>query len=361
MFYIQIVISLLLIKFAQNSVIRNDDTPAESLYDDNDKVVVLTNENFYQSIFDQPYANNVEFYNSFCGFCRNFAPHYKKFAEDIYEWRDVIQVAAIDCANDANNDICRDMEVMKYPTLRYFAPYSRNDTNHLGIEIEHAPMTVGEPHLYQLMSNTSTAPSSWPNLKPVQMKSKELLFDNLPEGVDYIFLVYEPNNQSVVAQKVALDLRKINEIQVRQVASISVATNLGLKVQSSVYAGAKNTKEVNRLPTVGKLNRTKVREAIKQFLTLKGIRKIQSDEQLPVPAENIPSSSQTNIETASEAGPNGRDAAIIDYVKSHRSFAFQADVEVAIHYSLSHELVKYGKMNEEQITALKRYISILQK
>lgn len=361
MILLKFVISLLVISnFAQSSVIRNDNAPAESLYDNNDKVFVLTNDNFYESIFDQPHASNVEFYNSFCGFCRNFAPIYKKFADDIYGWRDIIHVSAIDCANDANNDICRDMEIMKYPTLRYFPPFYRNETSHLGIEIDHPPMQVGEVHLFELMANTTTAPSNWPNLKPITTKSIDLLFQTMPRHMEHIFLVYEPNNQSVIAQKVALDLHKYPEIQVRQVASISVATSLGMNIQSTVYAGTKSTKTLERLPIGKELNRRTAREAIEHYLVAKGIRKIHADDQIQFPPE-ISSTSQSSVTVVSEVALNEHEAAIIEHVKANRGVAFQSDIEGAIRYSLVHELVKYNRMNEEQITAIRRYVSVLQK
>lgn len=357
---LRLALSFLLIGYVQNSVIRNGNEPAQSLYDSNDQVAVLTNENFYQSIYEQPYASNVEFYNSFCGFCRNFAPIYKKFAEDIVGWRDTIQVAAIDCANDANNDICRDMEIMRYPTLRYFPPFYQKETNHLGIEIDHLPQEVGEPYLFKLMANTTNVPNHWPNLNPINADSTEELFKELPSDVEYVFIVNESNNQSITAQKVAIDLRKTKEIQVRRIESASIATKLGLGNHTAIYVGDKSNKSIDYLPQPTSLNRSTVRATIEQYLQSKGLRISQADEQqLPEPDKNQLSSSVSGIPADSMI--NEKDLAIIEHVKSNPDVIFQADLETALKYSIFHELVKYNKMNEEQVMALKRYLSVLEK
>lgn len=35
-------------------------------------------------------------------------------------WKRVVAVGVVDCANDENNPLCREYEVMRYPTLRFF-------------------------------------------------------------------------------------------------------------------------------------------------------------------------------------------------------------------------------------------------
>lgn len=358
--HLRIAICLLLIGFVHNSVIRNGNEPAQSLYDDRDQVVVLTNANFYQMVYDQPYASNVEFYNSFCGFCRNFAPIYKQFAEDVAGWRDTLRVSAIDCADDANNDICRDMEIMRYPTLRYFPPFYRNETNHLGIEIQHPPHQVGESYLLELMANCTNVPDGWPNLHPIDATTSDALFDSLPMNIEYIFLVHEQgNNQSILAQKIAIDLRRFSNVQIRRIVSTAVTTNLGLGDQSAVYVGTRSNRSIEKLPqTPSTFNRSTVRTSIEQYLSSKGYRIAQSDEQqLPIP-EKVQPSEASKIPTPDET-IGEQDLAIIEHVKANPDVVYQADLETAIRYSIFHELVKYNKMNDEQIAALRRYVSIL--
>lgn len=347
---IRLLIISIAFGLAENSVVRLDGEKAKSLYESSDKVFVLTSANFYQSVFEQPYASNVEFYNSFCGFCKAFAPIYKAFAADMHDWNDVLHVSAIDCADDANNDVCRDMEIMRYPTLRYFPPHCRNETNHLGTEVQHIPMTVGEPHLFDLMANSSAVEHSWPNLQPIVSTSVSDLFASLPNYVQYVFIVYDPKNESLATQKVALDLRKTRQVQVRRVGSAAIAANLGLHVQSAVYVGTKATRSIELLKHLSDLNRDSVRMVVTDFLTSKQMELNQRSSSTSLNPIVAPKH-DTAIETAE----------IIEHVKSHPGVVYQADLETAIHYTLFHETVKYSKMNNETIAALKGYISVLNK
>lgn len=350
-----VIILIAIVNGVENSVIRLEGEKAKSLYDENGKVFVLTRDNFYQSIYDQTYASNVEFYNSFCGFCRNFAPIYKAFAEDVYGWRETIRISAIDCADDANNDICRDMEIMRYPTLRYFPPLYHNESKNLGIEVEHAPMTVGEPHLLQLMENSSKVMSSWPNLRAIESTSAVELFASVPNDVQYIFMVYDTSKEPTVAQKVALDLRTVNVAQIRRVVSAQVAHQLGLTVPLAVYVGVVSTKTIEIVKqTTEHLNRTEVRAIVENYLKSKGIRIDDDSEHIstvPPPVRSMPS-----VTAVSEA-----DREIIKHVKEHAGVVFHSDIESAIRFSIFHELVKYNNMNAEQIAALKQYLSVLQR
>merc|ERR1719239_1986635 len=47
----------------------------------------------------------VEFYASWCGYCRNLSPTFKELASEMASWRDVIQVAVIDCGDETNNQV----------------------------------------------------------------------------------------------------------------------------------------------------------------------------------------------------------------------------------------------------------------
>ena len=40
-------------------------------------------------------------------------------------WRNVIAVAAIDCAIETNMHVCRDFEIMGYPTLKLLPPKAK--------------------------------------------------------------------------------------------------------------------------------------------------------------------------------------------------------------------------------------------
>lgn len=91
--------------------------PQQGLYDNSDLVIDLNVNSLRERIFEQNYASYVEFYNSYCGFCRRFASKWKAVAENVTRWDDILKVFAIDCSDDKNNDICREFEVM---ACKYF-------------------------------------------------------------------------------------------------------------------------------------------------------------------------------------------------------------------------------------------------
>lgn len=39
-------------------------------------------------------------------------------------WQNILVIAGIDCADDNNVAICREYEVMGYPSIRFFPPHS---------------------------------------------------------------------------------------------------------------------------------------------------------------------------------------------------------------------------------------------
>ena len=56
-------------------------------------------------------------------------------------WEKIIKVGAVNCANDENMGLCREYEVMSYPTLRFFPIHS--EKSQLGIQ-DGNPRTIEE-------------------------------------------------------------------------------------------------------------------------------------------------------------------------------------------------------------------------
>lgn len=358
MAYIQfLILSWLFIGLTRPSVIRtNDDQPAVGLYNASDRVLVLTVNNFDQLVYNQSHATEVEFYNSFCGFCKKFAPIYKEYASDLYGWRSVLKVAAIDCAADENNDLCRNFEIMAYPSLRYFPPFYENTSTNLGFEVAHPPMDVGHANLVALVLNTTRKPDEWPTFTPVQYQTKDELFDDLALSTKYLFLVYDTSVGSTVAQEVALDFSGVPEIEVRQVASIPVAVGLGLMKQAALYVAQRDQRTIENI-SLKEPQRADVRQLINEYLESKG-HKMLVDEQIAEPSEDV------SVSSTSEQGAPHVDEehlTIIEYVKANRGTVFLADLEEALRYSVFHELVKYSSYTDEQRAALKHYVSVLKK
>ncbi|KAJ6442510.1 putative protein disulfide isomerase-related protein A [Purpureocillium lavendulum] len=61
----------------------------------------------------------VEFYAPWCGHCQNLKPAYEKAARNL---AGLAKVAAIDCDDDANKQLCGSMGVQGFPTLKIVRP-----------------------------------------------------------------------------------------------------------------------------------------------------------------------------------------------------------------------------------------------
>lgn len=363
MVYIQFLISLwIFIGFTHTSVIPvNDSEPAVGLYNASDRVFVLTVDNFDQTVYNQTHATEVEFYNSFCGFCRRFAPLYKEYAQNLYGWRNVLKVAAIDCAADDNSDLCRNFEIMSYPSLRYFPPFYENTTKNLGLHVEHAPMDVGHPNLVTLLLNTTKKPEQWPTFTPVQYQSRDELFNNLGLSTKFLFLLYDTSNGTTVAQEVALDFSGMPEIHVRQIASIPIAVGLGLTKQASLYVAQTDQRAIEMIK-LNELQRADVQRAINDYLVSKG-HKLPIVEQIPGPGADLSLSSTSERATGGDAPfqIDEEHSAIVEFVKANIGAVYQADLEEALKYSIFHEIIKYNSYTDEQRASLKHYVSVLKK
>ena len=85
-------------------------------------------------------------------------------------WEKVIKVGAVDCAKEENIPLCRDFEIMGYPTLKFFPAFT--DASHLGIArtggkkvdaIRYSMIDFIEQQFEE-----KKAPPHWPVLGPLQ-------------------------------------------------------------------------------------------------------------------------------------------------------------------------------------------------
>ena len=97
---------------------------AETLYNTQDNVIILSNINFTQFVVNEHQNGQklqfIQFYSSWCGHCQAFAPLFKDFLKTSLNWRDAIDIAVMDCAREENQKVCQDYNIMAYPTLKMF-------------------------------------------------------------------------------------------------------------------------------------------------------------------------------------------------------------------------------------------------
>ena len=95
------------------------------LYDqDSGRIQTLMDTNFSRHVYEDS-ANTdriqlIQFYNSWCGHCIAFAPTFKEFAHNVRHWNKLMTISVVDCAQESNVKLCRDMDIGVYPTLKLF-------------------------------------------------------------------------------------------------------------------------------------------------------------------------------------------------------------------------------------------------
>lgn len=154
-----------------------------SLYNSTDGIHSLTTQTFDQ-IYGRSNSFLVVFYADWCGHCKTFAPKYKQLARDIILWKDVIQLAAVNCADPKNLAVCRDQQVLSYPYVKYFDPFiAKGD---LGQEFDVRDTRVGsmKDSIIQVLVETSLkdetkVPSSWPDLRSLNATNKQELLQKI--------------------------------------------------------------------------------------------------------------------------------------------------------------------------------------
>ncbi|VDK84588.1 unnamed protein product [Onchocerca ochengi] len=127
-----IIISILLVGRVTIAEEEDDEPVPSSLYGPNDHITILHSNNFNKKIYNQRKVFFVEFFASWCGSCIGYAETYKQLAKQLLKWKHIVEIAAVDCADSQNLQLCREHNVEAFPTLKYFKYMSANAND--GIE-----------------------------------------------------------------------------------------------------------------------------------------------------------------------------------------------------------------------------------
>ncbi|KAF5659030.1 disulfide-isomerase [Fusarium heterosporum] len=90
-----------------------------AIYTKNSPVLQVNARNYDKLITKSNYTSIVEFYAPWCGHCQNLKPAYEKAAKNL---DGLAQVAAIDCDEESNKQLCGSMGVQGFPTLKIVRP-----------------------------------------------------------------------------------------------------------------------------------------------------------------------------------------------------------------------------------------------
>lgn len=334
----------------RDALVKRESPTELGLYNHTDKVKILNDINFNEEVLQRNRSILVEFYNSYCGHCKRFAPIYKQLADRLFGWRDILPISAIDCAAEENNAICRQYEVMGYPSLRYFGPGFTSRPGEYGKAInalELKDIIISLAHFIVAENRTSDM-INWPDFQPLpeDVQTTKQLFEGLSSLRQYVILIYEPEN-STLGVEIILHLNRWPDIQVRRVLDPELAAKYqidGFQYKLSI---------VSRSGTV--VPYKTLEDSVESYVdTIKSFLSTQHFTEKPSTEPKISSSTLSNL------GKRENDLKdILNEVRRNKHMVYQADLEMAIHNILYNEIPKSSNINGDKFVALQRFLNVL--
>lgn len=336
----------------------------QGLYRTDDDVEILTANNFDKKLYGKRNAWIIEFYNSWCGFCQRFAPSWKALATDIRGWKPLVAVGAIDCSDDDNSAICRDFEIMGYPTLRYFHEnYEKGtfgDNVQKGDDVHSHRKYLVEKLIEEQQAGRG---NMFPKLTPYTHPNSDRLFDAQPfdsfsrEDDQFVFLVLESKN-TLYGAEVALDLHKVGNIAVRYSLPNNTQLYQSLSATTPPIMVAADRNGRLRHFTEHVNSRDKIRDVIRKFLIERGIRLPEEPQKKDIYTGKWVEIEVPDMQSLMEAREFEQ---LKQRIKKMGDVVFQMDLETALRYSLRHEVSALKSISGERLDALRAYLNVLKK
>ncbi|XP_046395671.1 sulfhydryl oxidase 2-like [Ischnura elegans] len=324
-------------------------TADDALYTSDDKLTILNVTNFKPTVSKSSSAWIVEFYSSWCGFCKRFSPTWKDFAADINAWEGVISVGVVDCADDNNNPLCREYEIMRYPTLRMFSAFH---SGKLGIELQKDSIDTMRHGVLGFLEKEQMEGrgSSWPNLNPYRSSDLKNLWKDASPEVVYVIIIFE-EPESYIGREIILDLHKIKGIQVRRATTHNEALShlLGVTFFPCLSVVKRDMDSFN-LKLIDN-TRKSFREQIVSFLESVGIADVSV----------VKSISHTGVVIEKVEISSGRSADGMATGSNSQESVYYQDLLGAFAYSLQHEIPLHRRITGEALASLQNYVKVLKK
>jgi thiol oxidase len=194
------IFKLIVLELMLFEVICSQHSVGISLYDENDSVIVLNADNFGHYVYDQNAFTLVNFYIHWCGHCVAFSPIWKQFANNIKNWESMVRVAAINCADEQNNDLCQRHKTYSFPRVRIFPMNAQSSDLGQTFEFQNQSVVSIRTALVDFLLKSQKTFSNRLNLFPMSVASEAQLFNVLPINLrkhNLIFLERQPTNLGV--------------------------------------------------------------------------------------------------------------------------------------------------------------------
>ncbi|KAE9418066.1 hypothetical protein Angca_005187, partial [Angiostrongylus cantonensis] len=182
-----------------------------TLYSSDDFVIQLDDYTFNDTIFctgRNCTSYLVEFYSDWCGHCRSFAPLYKELANDVRAWQDVVQIAAINCADSVNHITCQSNGVHFFPFIKYFPRNSTYAFKESKLRPYHSLAEMRDQLTKVVMDDYSVNRfEDWPKFDYLgDFVTWDELWDGSPASAEHLAVVFENHQASLTGAQLLLDL-----------------------------------------------------------------------------------------------------------------------------------------------------------
>ncbi|XP_005083718.1 sulfhydryl oxidase 2 [Mesocricetus auratus] len=304
---------------------------------DEDAVWLLDSGSVRSATSNSSAAWLVQFHSSWCGHCIGYAPTWRALAADVRDWAAAIRVAALDCAEEKNQDVCRTYDIHFYPTFRYFKAFTKEFTtgeNFKGPDRE--LQTVRQTMIDFLQNHTEgTRPPACPPLDPVQPSDILSLMDS--HSGQYHAVVFESSG-SYVGREVILDLIPYDNIVVSRALDRDKAFlgTLGISSVPSCYLIYPN----------GSHGLVNVAKPLRSFFSsyLKSLPDVRK--------KSLSFPEKPNKEENSEA---------MVWKEFDRAKLYAADLESGLHYLLRVELAAHKSLAGAQLKTFRDFMTVIAK
>ena len=332
----------------------------------------------------------IQFYSSWCGHCQRFAPTFKEFGIRVQGWTDVMGFGVINCAQEYNTEVCRNFDIMGYPSMKVFAPHQ--PTSNVGelIKAHDVPAIMNEVTnwIETLEANETTKVAEFaPDLTPLKSsnpmdiwKTKNKQYENADSA---ILLFYDTtihsnslinsllmdvhhlnkaSSKSVIIRKVSTSQTnddKGNTVDASNIAS-ELAKNIGLKFDTkfpfmvSVTRPKEGSKQLPKDFNMEVLKPvldegTKFEELV-SIIVSHSIKGSISSKNPVINAQEV-EIKESIIQVKAEKN--------LELIKKRRYTVFMSDLENALLYSLSHEVAQKKSIIGKSFEAFQHYLEVL--
>ncbi|XP_058130802.1 sulfhydryl oxidase 1 isoform X2 [Dasypus novemcinctus] len=251
------------------------------------------------------------------------------------DWRPALNLAALDCAEETNNAVCRDFDIPGFPTVRFFKAFSMNGSG-AALSVAGADVQVLRERLIDaLESHQDTWPPACPPLEPARLEEINGFFARNNE--DYLAVIFEKEG-SYLGREVILDLSQYHGVTVLRVLNTEddAVSKFGVTDFPSCYLLFRNG-SVSRIPVL-----VESRSFYTAYL-----------KRLPGLTRDPPQTTVTPT-TANRIAPTV-------WKLADHSKIYMADLESALHYILRVEVGKFSVLEGQRLVALKNFVAVLAK